>query len=417
MTLLLYKLGIQFYNLLLWTSAPFHPKAKLWVHGRKDFFTGMAQKVSGNQAPVVWFHCASLGEFEQGRPVMEQIKQDYPGYKIALTFFSPSGYEIRKNYSGADYIFYLPLDTPANAQQFIALLKPKLAIFVKYEFWYYYLAELHQQQIPVISIAAIFRENQLFFQPYGAFYRNILKLFTHLFTQDPESANLLLTHGIKQVSVAGDTRFDRVLQNAKAAKDIPIVEKFKNKEPIMVIGSSWLADLRILLPFIQENLHKLKFIIAPHEINQSEMKEMLVQFSGKATRYSQASLENVQDYRILMIDNIGLLASLYQYGSYAYIGGAFGKGLHNTLEAAVFGLPLFFGPVYTKFREAVDLVKLGCAFPVKNTGELHQQFERIFSDEIEQQRITKTASQYVIQQAGATSKIMAACEQWLPKTA
>ena len=417
MTLLFYKLGIQLYNLLLRTSAPFHPKAQLWVNGRRDFFTGMAQKVANNRAPVVWFHCASLGEFEQGRPVMEQIKQDYPECKIALTFFSPSGYEIRKNYVGADYIFYLPLDTPTHAHQFVALLKPVLAVFVKYEFWYYYLAELHQQQVPVISIAAVFREKQLFFQPYGTFYRNILKLFTHLFTQDQDSANLLLKHGITQVSVAGDTRFDRVLQTAAAAKEIPLVAKFKNKEPLLVIGSSWPSDMRILLPFIQENNQQLKFVIAPHEMKQPEIEELLVRFAGKAIRFSQASQENVSDYRILIIDNIGLLASLYRYGSYAYIGGAFGKGLHNTLEAAVFGLPLFFGPVYTKFREAMDLIELGCAFPVNNSAELHQKFKAVFLNNSQRERITETAQRYIKQQAGATEIISTACAQWLPKIA
>ncbi|QNF34910.1 3-deoxy-D-manno-octulosonic acid transferase [Adhaeribacter swui] len=417
MAAFLYKLGVQFYGLLLRSSAPFHDKAKQWVDGRKNIFQTISLKMAGNAAPVIWFHCASLGEFEQGRPVMEQIKQEYPHVKIALTFFSPSGYEVRKNYAGADYIFYLPLDTAAHARQFVALVKPVLAVFVKYEFWYYYLRELHTRQIPVISISAIFRENQVFFKPYGSFYRNILKFFTHLFTQDQASAQLLAQQGISQVTVAGDTRFDRVLQTAAAAKNIPIIENFKNKEPMMVIGSSWPADMRVLMPFIQENLTTLKFVIAPHEIHPAQIAEMLSQFPEIATTYSTATPTHVADYRIMIIDNIGLLSSLYRYGSYAYIGGAFGKGLHNTLEAAVFGLPLFFGPAYTKFKEAVDLVALHGAFPVQNTAELQARFNQIQADEQKQKQLSEKNKNYVTQQAGATATIVAACKQWLPQTA
>ncbi|PSR53362.1 3-deoxy-D-manno-octulosonic acid transferase [Adhaeribacter arboris] len=417
MTKLFYNLGIQFYGLLLQTTAPFHAKAGKWVGGRQKFFPAMTEKLAGNKQPVIWFHCASLGEFEQGRPVIERIKQEYQAYKIALTFFSPSGYEVRKNYAGADYIFYLPLDTAANAQKFIKLLQPHLAVFVKYEFWYHYLFELDKRQIPAISISAVFRENQLFFKSYGSFYRNILKLFTHIFTQNESSAQLLRQAGINQVTVAGDTRFDRVLQTAAQAQKIPLVASFKNQENVFIIGSSWPADMQVLLPFIQENLATLRFIIAPHEIHSTEINKLIQNFAGQAIRYSLAEAATVSDYRVLVIDNVGLLASLYQYGTYAYIGGAFGKGLHNTLEAAVFGLPLFFGPNFTKFQEAIDLVTLECAFPVHNTAELSKKFGQVNSDPHKQILIKETAEKYLAQHAGATTKILAACQQWLTNTA
>ncbi|QMU27947.1 3-deoxy-D-manno-octulosonic acid transferase [Adhaeribacter radiodurans] len=417
MTKFFYNLGIQFYGLLLQTTAPFHTKAGKWITGRQNFFPAMKDKLAGNKQPVIWFHCASLGEFEQGRPVIERIKQEYPEYKVALTFFSPSGYEVRKNYAGADYIFYLPLDTAANARKFVELLQPRLAVFVKYEFWYHYLLELHQRQIPVISISAIFRENQLFFKSYGGFYRNILKLFTHIFTQNENSAQLLKQGGINHVTIAGDTRFDRVLQTAAQAQQIPIVANFTNLEPVFIIGSSWPADMHVLLPFIQENLSAMRFIIAPHEIHSDEIEKLLQNFAGKAIRYSLAQPDTVSSYRVLIIDNVGLLASLYRYGTYAYIGGAFGKGLHNTLEAAVFGLPLFFGPAFTKFQEAIDLVTLQCAFPVQNTSELRDKFEKINGDPEKRKHIKETAIHYLAQHAGATTKILAACQQWLTNSA
>ncbi|MDQ4141094.1 MAG: 3-deoxy-D-manno-octulosonic acid transferase [Bacteroidota bacterium] len=417
MTKFFYNLGIQFYGLLLQTSAPFHAKAGKWVAGRQNLFPEMIEKLSGNKQPIIWFHCASLGEFEQGRPVIEKLNQEYPKFKIALTFFSPSGFEVRKNYSGADYIFYLPLDTAGNARKFVELLKPSLAVFVKYEFWHHYLLELHNHQIPVISISAIFRENQLFFKSYGGFYRNILKLFTHIFTQNENSASLLRQAGINQVTVAGDTRFDRVLLTAAQAQEIPLVASFKKNEKVFIIGSSWPADIEVLLPFIQKNISTLRFIIAPHEIHATEIEKLIQNFAGKAIRYSKAQAATVSDYRVLIIDNVGLLASLYRFGTYAYIGGAFGKGLHNTLEAAVFGLPLFFGPVFTKFQEAIDLVTLQCAFPVQNTTELMKKFEQINADPKKRTLIKETAENYLAQHAGATSKILADCRQWLTNTA
>ena len=415
MSRLLYSLSTKAYNLLLQASAPFHAKAAQWVAGRQSIFEQIEQQLAGNTQSVAWFHCASLGEFEQGRPLIEKFSKQYPKYKILLTFFSPSGYEVRKNYAGAHYIFYLPLDSAANARRFVDLVQPQLAVFVKYEFWYYYLAELHRRQIPVISVSAIFRPSQLFFKSYGGFYRQILQLFTHIFTQNQASAALLKNIGIEQVTVAGDTRFDRVLQTAAAIKTIPLIEEFKENKPVFVIGSSWPQDMAVLLPFILKHTNDLKFIIAPHEIHPAELDKLVADLPGRAIRFSQAEINKVASFNVLLIDNIGMLSSLYNYGSYAYIGGAFGKGLHNTLEAAVFGLPLFFGPTYGKFQEAVDLVELGVAHPVKDTAALEAIFTRLASDAQQRETIAQKARTYIQEQAGATELILQHVHQWLQK--
>lgn len=413
MSRLLYTLSTQAYSLLLRASAPFHTKAAQWVAGRHHVFEEIETQLAGDTQPIAWFHCASLGEFEQGRPLIEKFSSEYPQHKIFLTFFSPSGYEVRKNYGGAHFIFYLPLDSAVNASRFVALVKPQLAVFIKYEFWYYYLAELHQRQIPVISVSAIFRPTQLFFKPYGGFYRNILKLFTHIFTQNQASASLLQNIGVNQVTVAGDTRFDRVLQTAASVKLIPLVEKFKQEKSIFVIGSSWPQDMAVLLPFIKQHAATVKFIIAPHEIHAVELDKLVRDLKGKAIRFSQAQAATVANYQVLLIDNIGMLSSLYRYGTYAYIGGAFGKGLHNTLEAAVFGLSLFFGPTYGKFQEAVDLVKLGVAHPIINATQLENIYNQLATTPGLRGSTSQKAKNYVQAQAGATDIILQHVNQWL----
>jgi len=383
------------------------------VTGREHLLPEIEAKLARNTHPLIWFHCASLGEFEQGRPVLEKITAQFPQYKILLTFFSPSGYEVRKDYPGAHYIFYLPLDTPGNARQFLNLVNPTLAIFVKYEFWYYYLHQLKQRQIPTISISAIFRPDQLFFKPYGGFYRNILRCFTHIFTQNNFSADLLANINLSKVTVAGDTRFDRVLQTAATVRNIPVVEDFKQDSPLFIIGSSWPQDMEILLPFIQKWANQVKFIIAPHEIHEKELLKMETQLPDQTIRYSQATQQKAADFRVLLIDNIGMLGSLYAYGNFAYIGGAFGKGLHNTLEAAVFGLPLFFGPNYRKFQEAIDLVQLQVAFPIQNTAELTTTFARLYANNNLYQTTAAQAKNYVQTQAGATDIILKHLTPWL----
>lgn len=385
--------------------------------GRSNQFDRMQQQLQGNTAPVAWFHCASLGEFEQGRPVIEAFREEYPGYKVVLTFFSPSGYEIRKNYAGADYIFYLPLDSHSNANRFLDIVQPKLAVFVKYEFWHYYLQALQQRAIPVLSISAIFRSDQVFFKPYGYFYRDMLRRFTHIYTQNQTSLQLLQGIGIAQASIAGDTRFDRVLQTAASVKAIPLVETFAQKQPVFMIGSSWPADIDVLLPLIQQYRQHIKFIIAPHEIHESGISQLMQQLGEGAIRFSQADAADMARYSVLVIDNIGMLSSLYSYGTYAYIGGAFGKGLHNTLEAAVFGLPLFFGPKFDKFQEARDLVRLGCAFPVQDAAGLLAAFGQVYQSPELYHRITTREKQYVQEQAGATDQIMKDIKHLLTPTA
>lgn len=411
----LYQLAINGYSLLLKGLAPFHPKARNMVAGRQGLFDRIEAALAGNQHPVAWFHCASLGEFEQGRPLIEKFASQYPEYRIVLTFFSPSGYEVRKSYSGAHYIFYLPMDCPSHARRFLDLVNPRLAVFVKYEFWYNYLREMRRRNIPLISVSAIFRPGQLFFKPYGSFYRNMLQCFTHIFTQNEASARLLRQAGIEQVSVAGDTRFDRVLQSAATVKTIPVVEAFQASKPIFLIGSSWPADMAVLLPFIRQWAGQIKFIVAPHEIQEPQLQQLQASLGSLAVRYSQATEDTLADYQVLLIDNIGMLSSLYAYGAYAYVGGAFGKGLHNTLEAAVFGLPLFFGPVYHKFQEARDLVGLGLAFPIQNTAELEARFVAIFNNPGLQQEIRQQAIDYVQTQSGATDKILQRVNEWLPQ--
>ncbi|MFD2513702.1 3-deoxy-D-manno-octulosonic acid transferase [Pontibacter locisalis] len=412
---LFYNIGLKAYEAAIALAGPFNEKAKLMRQGRAGQFEKLQQAFQGNTAPVVWFHCASLGEFEQGRPLMEALREELSDYKILLTFFSPSGYEVRKNYAGADYIFYLPLDSAANARHFLNITNPALAVFVKYEFWHYYLQELQHRSIPVLSVSAIFRQEQVFFKGYGEFYRNILRRFTHIYTQNQHSLELLQSISIKNASIAGDTRFDRVLQTAASAKTIPLVEAFANKQKVFMIGSSWPADVEALLPLIQKYKGGLKFIIAPHEVNEASIDALMKLLDNDAVRFSKATEADAMKYSVLVIDNIGMLSSLYSYGTYAYIGGAFGKGLHNTLEAAVFGLPLFFGPKYDKFQEAKDLVALGCAFPVSSAEELLQVVERIHTTPGLRQSITDKEKEYVQKQAGATAKIIADVKQLLKK--
>jgi 3-deoxy-D-manno-octulosonic-acid transferase len=394
------------YQATLQVAARFHPKAKLAVQGRSGWLQQINAKLADNSAPIAWFHAASLGEFEQGRPVMEAFRLQYPGYKILLTFFSPSGYEVRKNYAGADYIFYLPFDTSGNARQFIDLVKPAIAFFIKYEFWYNYLRELKARNIPIISFSAIFRPDQTFFRFYGGFYRNFLRFFDHILVQNQESVDLLKGIGVTNVTLAGDTRFDRVKQVADAKKDIPIARNFKADTPLLVVGSAWQADMDVLIPFLNRFDKPLKVIIAPHEIHDDEIERWRSQLPGQTVRFSEAQALNhqtIQSFNHLIIDNVGMLSSLYQYGEFAYIGGAFGKGLHNILEAATFRVPLFFGPNYGKFQEAVDLVKAGAAFPVTDSASLETVFRRLYEDPAAASAIS---GDYVTLNTGATSKVM-----------
>ncbi|GAB3644002.1 3-deoxy-D-manno-octulosonic acid transferase [Spirosoma arcticum] len=409
----LYNTGLFAYKTLLHVAASFSlsPKARHWVDGRRDWRANLAQQLSGNAASIAWFHAASLGEFEQGRPVIEAYRMQYPTDKILLTFFSPSGYEVRKNYAGADYVLYLPADTSANARQFVALVKPRIAFFIKYEFWYNYLRELKVANVPVISFSAIFRPNQLFFKSWGGFYRHLLGYFDHILVQNQESVQLLQTIGIKNVTLAGDTRFDRVAQVAAAKKEVSVAQTFKNNEPLLVIGSAWQSDMDVLIPFINQFDKPLKIIIAPHDIHEDEIERWRGQLRNPSVRYSQIVADQIpisDNTQTLFIDNVGMLSSLYQYGEFAYVGGAFGKGLHNILEAATFGMPLFFGPNYGKFQEALDLVSEGAAFPVGSTAAFTAAFAKQYADRTKAARISRN---YVQRNIGATGKVIKVVRQ------
>ena len=422
----LYNAGLLAYKIGLQLAAPFNPKARQWVVGRRGWVANLTRKLSGNEAPIAWFHAASLGEFEQGRPVMEAYRVQYPDHKIMLTFFSPSGYEVRKNYAGADFVLYLPADTPANARQFVALLNPRIAFFIKYEFWYNYLRELKAANVPVVSFSAIFRPNQLFFKPWGGFYRSVLGYFDHILVQNQESVQLLDAIGVRNVTLAGDTRFDRVAQVATDTREIPLAQLFKNgrddryrtgapagagPKPVLVIGSAWQADMEVLIPFINQFDKPLKVIVAPHDIHDDEIERWRGQLRNPSVRYSEIATDQTrvstattgQNPQTLFIDNVGMLASLYQYGEFAYIGGAFGRGLHNVLEAATFGMPLFFGPNYGKFQEAIDLTTEGAAFPIGNTAEFTAAFAEQYADRTKAARISRD---YVQRNIGATGKVM-----------
>lgn len=408
----LYNIVILIIRLLARASSIFNPKIRLLISGHSNLAERINQSFATNQSPVVWIHCASLGEFEQGRPIIEAFKKTYPTIKILLTFFSPSGYEVRKNYNLADWVFYLPWDTARNATHFIETVKPSLVIFVKYEFWYHYAKEINKRNIPLLSISSIFRTEQLFFKSYGKFYRSILSFFTHFFVQNDESVHLLNSIGIKAVTQAGDTRFDRVKSLVNQTEEIEIASKFKAGQKTMVIGSCWSEDLDVLIPFINENSYQLKFIIAPHEISESFLTTIEKSLMVSVVRYSSAG-DNVEDRSVLLIDNVGLLARLYRYGEFAYVGGAFGKGLHNILEPACYGIPIFFGNKnYEKFQEAVDLINRGGAFKINDYHELKATYELVNEPQTFLLACEVTR-QYVEENLGATRKITDYCSKFL----
>ena len=404
---ILYSISIFFLGAGLKIASLFNTKAREFVTGRREIFKRIERALQNNSNPVVWVHCASLGEFEQGRPVIEALKAEFKNHKIFLSFFSPSGYRVRKDYPNADYVFYLPLDTALNARRFVQKVNPVLAIFVKYEFWFHYSEALKRNRIPLISISSIFRRNQYFFRKTGSFNRRILKNITHFFVQNQESVELLHSINLYNVSVSGDTRFDRVKQIVDRRNDIEIAKKFKGQEKVMVVGSAWPEDLDVLMPFINEN--KLKFIVAPHEITEDLLLPFQQALIVKSILYSQAEGKNLDDVSVLIIDNVGLLSKLYQYGEFAYVGGAFGKGLHNILEAACYGIPVLFGNKnYEKFQEATDLINRGGAFPVADYPDLKHKYEIL---NIPQSFILacEVCRQYVQENTGATEKIMEYC--------
>lgn len=412
--MILYNLAIQLMRVGIWFASWVNPKARTFVSGRKKIWDALREQVGASAAPVVWVHCASLGEFEQGRPVIEAIKKEFPSVRILLTFFSPSGYEVRKNYALADFVFYLPLDTPRQAKRWVETVKPVMTIFVKYEFWFNYSRQLKKNKSPLISISAIFRPTQPFFKGYGSLFRKTLGNFDHFFVQNSDSLELLKSIGLSNCTLAGDTRFDRVYQVTKSEDEILIARDFKGDDKVMVAGSCWPEDMDILAPFINES--QLKFIVAPHELSPAFLSDLEKMLEVKSIRYSQVSNEtNLDSVQVLIIDNIGMLSRLYRYGEFAYVGGAFGKGLHNILEAACYGIPIFFGnKTYQKFREANDLIMRGGAFEVSGFADLKMKYEMVNIPETFLLACEVTRS-YVEENLGATEKILTYCRNVLAR--
>ena len=400
--MLLYSLGVR-------TATLFSDKVRRMWLGEQEAFDILKKNVDPN-ASYIWFHAASLGEFEQGRPLIERIRQEFPQYKILLTFFSPSGYEVRKNYEGADIVCYLPLDTRSNAQRFLNAVKPVMAFFIKYEFWYNYLHLLSQRSVPVYSLSSIFRPDQLFFKWYGREYAKVLRCFTRFFVQNEESKKLLEKIGIKDVEVVDDTRFDRVLEIKQASKRLPLVEAFtKDAQHVFVAGSSWLPDEEIFIPYFNQH-ENWKIIIAPHVISEEHLSQIAKLLKGrKVARFTQTSAESAAAADVLIIDCFGLLSSIYRYGQIAYVGGGFGVGIHNTLEAAVWGVPVFFGPNNQKFREAQGLKACKGGLEINNALDFHSKMDAIIDAIEEGKEIGKEAATYVTSHAGATEKVLRAC--------
>ena len=407
----MYSLAIHFYAFIIALISPFHKKARIMRLGQWKTNSILREKIDRN-AKYIWFHASSLGEFEQGRPMMEKIKAEHPEYKILLTFFSPSGYEVRKNYNGADVICYLPFDTPYRVKKFLNLANPSIAVFIKYEFWGNYLQELKHRNIPVYIISSIFRRDQLFFKWFGYPYRKMLYCFTHLFVQDDRSAALLKEFGITNVTVTGDTRFDRVLDVRNQARELSPVEHFvceggKEKRLTLVAGSSWPQDEEILIPYFNEH-PEMKLIIAPHEIHREHLMYIESLLKRPSVRLSDVfhdqSLAEGKD--CLIVDSFGLLSSIYRYGTIAYIGGGFGAGIHNTLEAAVYGIPVLFGPKYHKFKEAKDLIKVGGGFSVSDKQSFCEKMDELLTYHEVLEAAGESAGQFVNGNAGATDKIL-----------
>lgn len=383
----------------------FHSKAKKWNYGQKHVWEGLESAFENNRKPVAWFHTASMGEFEQGKPIIDAFSNEYPEYFILVTFFSPSGYEVRKNAPGIDCVSYLPFDGASTSKRFLDLVNPSMVFFVKYEFWYFYLTELKNRNIQTILVSAIFRENHVFFKGYGGFFRNILTSFDHLFVQDESSKELLNRIDIQNVTLGGDTRFDRVLANLHSANPWPLFSEFVGDHEFVVLGSVWDADMDCIIPMINSGKFSCKWVVVPHEISESTLNSWKSKINVPLS-YSKGGSFNAQA-NVLFVNEVGRLSSLYRGALFAYIGGAFGAGLHNTLEAAVFGPTVYFGNKnFEKFNEAVELVNLGLAYPVGNSQELEEKFLELYHSEDLLVQKQVQSRQYVASHAGATDCIM-----------
>ncbi|RUT69319.1 3-deoxy-D-manno-octulosonic acid transferase [Flavobacterium cupreum] len=404
--LFLYNLAVYLAAFFLKIVALFSPKIKLFINGRKDVFTILEEKIKPADK-TIWFHAASLGEYEQGLPVIEKIKEKHPSHKIIVTFFSPSGYEVRKNNTVADVTLYLPLDTKSNARRFLKLAHPELAFFIKYEFWLNYLKELKKNQTPTYLISGIFRDNQMFFKWYGGFYRKALKTFTYFFVQNESSKQKIEAIGFRNVIVSGDTRFDRVNAILERDNRLDFIENFKNNQTTIVIGSSWPKDEVLLAEYINQAPEHIKFIIAPHNIKTDQIASLKSQITKSSILFSEKENTDLSDYNVFIIDTVGLLTKIYSYGTIAYVGGGFGNpGIHNILEPATFGIPIIIGPNYSNFAEAVQLVKLGGCIVINNKEELRQNLDRLISDEKFFKEKSQICESFIQNNKGATNTIM-----------
>ena len=415
----LYSAGIVLYTALIRLSALFSPKARLWLKGRAHWRSRYAVLLGEKKSPRIWVHAASLGEFEQGRPFIEAFRTKHPDWEVVLTFFSPSGYEIRKNHPLAHHVLYLPADTPDNARDFTALIDPDIAVFVKYEFWANYLSALHHRNTPTLLISALFRPSQPFFKPWGAFWRQMLDCFSHVFVQNQSSYDLLHSIGYDRTTIAGDTRVDRVLDLVQQAKEDLVVAAFAFQRPTLIVGSSWYDDEKVILPALLNEPEGWKLVIAPHEpstlyLEKLEKQIAAIAHGGSVLRYSVATPETAAKARVLIIDNVGLLNTLYRYGTAAYIGGGFGKGIHNTLEPAAWGLPILFGPKHEKFEEAREFVATGGAFVVHGSAQL-VSITAWLSVPQNRDKASAAVGVYLMKNKGATTAIMAWLGQNMPE--
>ncbi|NLE35741.1 MAG: 3-deoxy-D-manno-octulosonic acid transferase [Bacteroidales bacterium] len=399
----IYTILIAVYGLLAALASPFSAKARRWVRGRRGWREKL-KTFSKGEDRVVWLHCASLGEFEQGRPVIEKIRSEQTGWKVVVTFFSPSGYDVRKDYSGADVVMYLPADLPGNVRFFLGRIQPDLVLIVKYEFWYNYLCELKRRNIPTFLVSGIFRPDQYFFRWYGRFAARMLSVFTRIFIQEEQSGRLLDSIGYHSWTVTGDTRFDRVSQIVAAARDLPVIEQFRGSEKLFVAGSSWEEDEDIIIRYINGNSSAMKWIIAPHEIDEAHLERIEGRITSGTVRYSHYRGKEVSG-RVMIIDNIGMLSSVYRYASVAAVGGGFGRGIHNILEPACWGIPVLFGPNHQRFREAGQLIERGGAVSFSDFKTFSKIVDKYINDNEALESSGRASASYISENKGATEEV------------